>query len=25
MVLIGGFALGRNKRGSTKEIELGKA
>jgi pimeloyl-ACP methyl ester carboxylesterase len=25
MVVIGGFALGRNKRGSTKEIELGKA
>ena len=25
MALIGGFALGRNKRGSTKEIELGKA
>ena len=24
MALIGGFALGRNKRGSTKEIELGK-
>ena len=25
MALIGGFARGRNKRGSTKEIELGKA
>jgi class 3 adenylate cyclase/pimeloyl-ACP methyl ester carboxylesterase len=25
MVVIGGFALGRNKRGSTKDIELGKA
>jgi DNA-binding winged helix-turn-helix (wHTH) protein/pimeloyl-ACP methyl ester carboxylesterase len=25
MAVIGGFALGRNKRGSTKEIELGKA
>jgi pimeloyl-ACP methyl ester carboxylesterase len=25
MVLVGGFALGRNKRGSLEEIELGKA
>ena len=25
MALVGGFALGRNKRGSTQEIELGKA